>query len=290
MKVKYQSLSKSLKILSAIALMALIFSACSSKKTASKPDAYTGATASGVSATATPAQLAATYTGWENLYAPFSMHVTSPLSFSFSGRATMIKDKAINLSLRILGMEVGVLYVDNDSLIAVDKYDKVYVSLPLTSLSAKTPLTLGDIQSILLGQAIYPGQGTLNQIEAVDKLFSRSSIESQSIFTPKKAAKGVTWYLMADNEPCLTQLTVEPDGLSPFNAYFSDFKPTEAGTVAQEMQVDGAIGKKKVEFELKWNMGKAQWNGQRTIAKPDTRGLKPLDTEKLLRTASSQKL
>ena len=105
-------------------------------------------------------ELAGSCNEWTSFYAPFSFRLSKPANFSFSGRATMVYGEAINLSMRILGMEVGVVYIDNDSAIVLDKYHKYYLSLPLSSVTARTSITLSDIQSIMLGQPVYPGKRT----------------------------------------------------------------------------------------------------------------------------------
>lgn len=234
------------------------------------------------------AELAGSCNEWESFYAPFSFRLSKPANFSFSGRATMVYGKAINLSMRILGMEVGVVYIDNDSAIVLDKYHKYYLSLPLSSVTARTSVTLSDIQSIMLGQPVYPGKGPLSRIKNPGELFSQSQSGNRLILTPRKSPKGATWYLTLAPGPQLSSITVEPDGLAPFVATFSDIVSSVAGSVASDINVTGSVGKKELDAEIEWNMNRAEWNGSRTVDKPSYKGYKKLDINEMLKALKNK--
>lgn len=91
--------------------------------------------------------------GWHILYAPVKISVQQPVALSSSGRATMVRDSLVHISLRILGMEIAQLRATTDSVWVVDKYHKIYSSMPLAGLSAATGLSLADVQNLLLGRA-----------------------------------------------------------------------------------------------------------------------------------------
>jgi len=233
-------------------------------------------------------ELSNTYKDWTTFYAPFSIRISHPVSFSFSGRATMVKDKTVNMSLRVLGMEVGVIYIDADSAIVVDKFHKYYVSLPISSVTARTSITLSDIQSIMLGQAIYPGKGSLSKINDVESLFSSAEQGDNLILTPRRSPKGVTWYLTLDPGPVLRQIAVEPDGLKPFNATFRDIVSSMAGPVASEISITGTLGKKELNAEMEWTMNRAEWNTGREASKPSTKGYKRLEAADFIKAMSAK--
>lgn len=228
------------------------------------------------------AALANTYKPWTSLYAPFSMRLSKPMNFSFSGRATMERDKAILLSLRILGMEVGSVYIDNDSAFVADKFHRYLVAVPFSAVSARTQLTLPDLQSLLLGQAFFPGKGTIDTSKGAAQQFSPAHNGELTILTPRRMPEGATWYFTVDASPALTKLTVEPDGLDEFTVTFSDIAESLAGSVASDVRVQGAFKGKQLDATVEWNMGKAQWNGNRTCTKPDYSGYRRLSIAELL--------
>lgn len=234
------------------------------------------------------ADLASTYSHWTSLYAPFSMQLKQPLSFNVSGRATMVNGQAINLSLRVLGMEVAIVYVDTDSAYLVDKFHKQFVAEPLAALTSRTDITIADLQAILLGQAVYPGKGPLKESYKPQNLFSIAGEGDSWVMTPKKTRAGATWYFTVAPGPVLTGLTVEPRGLDPIVARFSDFATALAGNIAQEISVEGKYKTRRLDFTLEWNMGRAEWDSSRTASAPKLEGYRRLSIDQILKSLKSR--
>ncbi len=74
----------------------------------------------------------------------------------------MERDSVVSISLRapLMG-EVGRAEIDSDSILVVNKMKKTFVKEPLDSLLSKYPVSIGDVQSVLLGRVVLPGYGTL---------------------------------------------------------------------------------------------------------------------------------
>lgn len=248
----------------AVAVIAVTMEACSSHRSVSTPS--TPATPQTVNkrvkALDVPqvAALAETYTDWETFYAPFSFRATHPMSLSVSGRATMVRDSYINLSLRMLGFEVATIYVDSDSAFVADKYHKLLVVESLDRITARTGLTVGDIQDILMGRAFYPGRGTLCSIEFPESMFSPSTDGDYTVLTPRRIPSGASWFFTIDEYPALRSITVEPDGYSPFVAEYADICLSFPGALASEVTVTGNVAGKEIEALCQWNLDKARWN------------------------------
>lgn len=88
---------------------------------------------------------------WHDVYMPVKVKLNSPMSMSLSGRATIVRDSLVNISMRVLGMEVAVVNMTSDSLIMVDKYHKYLFAESLGKIMGSHKLSLGDIQDIMLG-------------------------------------------------------------------------------------------------------------------------------------------
>lgn len=241
---------------------------CSSKKTAGAPSQAAPAKRNPMVQT-----LAATYTPWTSVYAPVNVRLERPASFSFSARATMVYGKYVHLSLRVLGMEAGVVYVDNDSAYIIDKLHKKAVAAPMTELTRRTSITLADIQGILLGQAVYPGEGILADDNKVQTLFSVTTRDNgSSILTPRRTPGNVTWYLDINDLPALTAVNVDVEDTRMVTASFSGHTATPAGNVAASVSLDAEAAKQTVNASLDWNLDKAEWNGSRQASLPDLSG------------------
>ena len=231
------------------------------------------------------AALAENYSPWETFYVPFSMRISSPVNLSVSGRASMVRDEYIFLSMRMFGMEVATLYVDADSAFFADKYHKVLVAEPFAALSARTGLTLGDMQDILMGRAFYPGRGTLCSIDMPDLLFSPSDTEEDSLIrlTPRRIPAGALWYFTINQDPSLISITVEPDGYDPLSVTYSDLIfDTPSGSVASEVSIEASPGGYPISAFCRWDLKKARWNEPVSAPSLSFKGYKRANTAQLI--------
>lgn len=146
---------------------------------------------------------------WTTFYAPVTVDIDQPMSLAVSGRATMVNGKYIHLSMRLLGMEMAVMYVDADSAYILDKYHKYMFaeSLPKLLGDKYKNLKIGDLQKILLGQQNIPANNMVTVTPSgyvntpAGQVATRMSISAQ---TPRMdVAGGWEWsqYEAKWNEP-----------------------------------------------------------------------------------------
>lgn len=159
---------------------------------------------------------------WEDFYAPVSVNISAGGEMSASGRLTMLRGKGIFLSIRALGIEGGIVCINQDSIFAVDKVNKVFVADDYASVLGKYELTLENLQDILLGRTFMPtnsldsitwgivDNGTLNAVQ-FDMPDSAKAICSYSkranangIEMPSSAS--IQPYVPDKNEPSLSLL------------------------------------------------------------------------------------
>ena len=153
------SLHKSL-ILIPLVFLALLLAGCGSSKKSGKSNEYspeTGSVTPGAVSTDDCRQVLANYGLWQRLKTPVTLRLYSPKSVSISGNAVMERGKSIMISLRFLGMEIGSLYVTNDSIQIIDKFNKRYVKEPLAQLLAGFPVNISNVQDLLLGRPFLLG-------------------------------------------------------------------------------------------------------------------------------------
>lgn len=205
--------------------------------------------------------LASSYSEWNDLYIPVKLELTSPKRFSVSGRATMVRNKSILISLRVFGMEVGSLYVTGDSVFAAEKIHKYYIAESLDKVLAGMPVTINDVQDMLLGRAFLLGSGTLSSGD-----YGKTSLASESgiwTITPKKQLSGVSYtFGISDESNAVTSLTASRDNaVLPVSCrYSSPVAETGAGTIARETSVSGTLGKHGIAATLRWSVDEAKWN------------------------------
>lgn len=259
------------------AAAALIMAACGTKKSAVPATVDTASTE--VTATSTPAQryaaMTAAYGLWHDVQMPVRATLRSPMSLSASGRLTMVRDSLVHMSLRVLGMEVAVVRATRDSVMVVDKFHRYVLSVGMDALTARTGMTLLDVQCALLGRAFTPGNGDATPRMA--SMFSLSEQGGELHIAPAREPQAFSWSMTAatlsDGRVALTGLEVQPRGHSAATcAYTPAASLTAAGAVASALDMNATVAKKKLSARLQYTLGEARWNGFAAPAAPSLRG------------------
>ncbi|MDE6490556.1 MAG: DUF4292 domain-containing protein [Muribaculaceae bacterium] len=89
---------------------------------------------------------------WTTFSAPVKIQLESPKKFSISGRATLVRDQSIYISLRMLGMEVGTVYVTPDSVFATEKLHRYILRESLTKVLDGRDIPFAELQDLLIGE------------------------------------------------------------------------------------------------------------------------------------------
>lgn len=208
-------------------------------------------------------QLTGTYDTWTDLYVPVTLRLESPKPMSVSGRATMVNGKEIYISLRVLGMELGVIYINESKMYAVDKIHKQYVEQDLGSLLSGVDVTISDVQSILLGRITSFGKGTITAADADD--FEFLSADNDWILTPVKQFKGTELnYIATKTDPPVLKDISLRTVKSVLDCSYTDMTDTPAGAVASTLNMLTSLNKTDVRASIEWNMKEAKWNEGRT--------------------------
>lgn len=247
-------------------IIALILSSCHSQKTIQRPGAGpTSLPASTASTTELFEQITGTYNTWTDLYAPITLQLEAPKQFAVSGRATMVNGKEIYISLRMLGMELGVIYINEQKVYAVDKIHKQYIEEDLDRLLGGVEVTISDVQNILLGRVTNFGKGSISMEDA--ESFTFLSADDRWILTPVKQIKGAELNYIATKTapPVLNDISLRIPGKGVLDCSYADFTVTPAGTVAAMMTLLAPIDKTEARASIEWNLGDAKWNEGRTV-------------------------
>ena len=113
--------------------------------------------------------LCGSYAEWEDVQIPVRATLTSKNGLTCSGKAALKRGEWISISLRMLGFEVASVWIDRDSVHAVDRYHKIYLSESIARVMGNAGVTLTDIQDILMGRAFIAGPqgGTLSDLSLI---------------------------------------------------------------------------------------------------------------------------
>ncbi len=275
-----------------ITLGLMVMTACSSNKSNVKTDyqntdtTVPQAATSSVSTKTVYEQLVAGYKDWTDVQMPVKLALSSPKSFSFSGRMSMVKGKDILLSFRVLGMEVANVYVDADSIYAVDKYHKYFCSESLANVFKKASIT--DVQNLLMGRAVIFGEGILTS-----KMYSKVNVQAEESswrVSPKTQLSNFDYsYLVDDNngEASVSQLEATITGQTPATCTYSSPTETDAGLVAKSATINATMGKQNIIASLEWTLRSAKWNEGKTNTWSRPSGYQRIEAKNILKIFNS---
>lgn len=230
------------------------------------------------------------YPEWSQVRLPIRVSIDGAASFSLSGRATIIRNEAISISFRMIGMEVAKAYIDSDSVLIADKYHKVLFAESVAKVSKSTGVILANIQDILLGIPAIVGATSLSEsgVKAlkVDPLFPATG---QNEYLVSASGKFDYSYIAAfiGESINIRELAIAPSGRPSFVCQYSEAAHTPAGMLNASARIDTEINGKPLKAEVKWDFDKAEWNGQYTAERVRTKGYRVINATDILKLAGS---
>lgn len=203
--------------------------------------------------------LTQSWKAWTDLEVSAKVQITSPTKLNGAGKVYMKRNEWISVSVRMLGFEVATLWVDNDSVVAIDKFHKKYLSESVASIFGTAGVSVGDIQDMLLGRAFLVGKGTATT--SFRGMFDLREAENGWYILPKKQPSNYTYGFLASltaNE--LRGAAIDVDGFGSVSANYSDyFESRTCGWFAQSVSIENSRGK-KIAATLKWDLNGAKFN------------------------------
>ncbi len=200
------------------------------------------------------------YHEWECVEVPVKLSIKAPSTFSLSGKAYMKRGKDIMLSLRFMGLEVAMLYVDKDSIYVSDKVHKYYVAEKIGNVLSGCDVSVGDIQDFLIGRAFTLGSGTLAYGQR-KKVSLEDAGDCWLIIPREKAAAGTEYGFSVRNaDNSLAGLVVSVPGVEPVNVAYSENVKTLAGWLADKVRFGAVVNDKAIDVEIDWTFSRAAWN------------------------------
>ena len=133
------------------------------------------------------------YGDWTDVSMPVKIELQAPKRFSVSGKASMVRGKSLDFSLRFLGMEVASLKADRDSVYVLYKLEKIAFAESIARISEAYGFDLEDLQCLLLGRMFVPGKGQAPVSAAASFLCSLASDGAKWYAEPKKQTRGAHW-------------------------------------------------------------------------------------------------
>ncbi len=198
---------------------------------------------------------------WTGVKLPFTARIDG-VKMSMSGTAYIVRDQEIYLSVRFLGMEVGVVSITPSTVTVVDKYHRIYLQEPVDRLTDIFPLTLGNIQDLLLGHCFIPGKDVSAGGKNLRNDMKLDAFGDQWTASPRKlkgSLSDLVCVFIFDNTS-LRKLEAAI-GDSELNVTYGDTESTgdpSGAAFASSATLSLPTSKKEYGGEIKWNLRKAE--------------------------------
>lgn len=264
-----------------IIITAALAASCGSSKqgAAATPGAQTPAPATKGAAEA----LLSTYRNdWTSLSMPLSVKLRSPKRLSASGTLTMTRGEDITISMRMLGFELAVLYINGDSILALDKLHKYYIAESVSDLLGGFPATVGNLQDLILGHVFLLGENAVGKSD-----LGKFRIDSGSgdwFLAPVRQPRNVSYsFAIPDGALCIAT-TSAAVGSRPITCTYGEYlADTPAGSVTSSLSIKASGSKHSIEAEMELRPDKAKWNGGSSRKVTVPRGYTRIEASKLLK-------
>ena len=197
--------------------------------------------------------------GWTTMKANGHISVKGgSKSFSSGMHVRMVRDQIIYISLRpVLGIEVGRLIIREDSLIVVNKLQKLYLAEKVSLLTAGLPATVSMMQDMFLGRPHIVGEGTLNASRKSMAVVAEEDGKRQIL--PANQPKDFTYSFTYDADSHILSLDVKLNkGDGAYCMTYGDVRRTLAGNVAHNLKFATDINGKS--FGLDMDYDQITWN------------------------------
>lgn len=197
--------------------------------------------------------------GWNTMKANGHLSVSGGgKSFSSAMQVRMVRDHIIYISLRpLLGIEVGRLIIRNDSLIVVNKLQKLYLAEKVSMLTAGLPATVSMMQDMFLGRPHIVGQGTLNSSRR--SLVKVNESDDKLQIQPTSQPNDFSYTFTYDANGHILSLNVAlTKGSGAYSMAYNDVQRTQAGNIAHGLNFTTDINGK--QFGLDMNYDRITWN------------------------------
>ncbi len=137
------------------------------------------------------------HSAWTDIEVPISIDISSPVNFNISGRAKMINGKSVDISLRMLGFEVGRLYINADSVFGYIKMSKTGIAESLGDLTAQIPINISNVQELLTGGLFLLGKTSLSDANEHDFIIEKE--DGGVVMTPRKQSDKFQYGFFVNN-------------------------------------------------------------------------------------------
>ncbi|MDE6485283.1 MAG: DUF4292 domain-containing protein [Duncaniella sp.] len=183
---------------------------------------------------------------------PVSVEITAPARAKISGNLYMASSRYIYFSARFLGMEVGSIMITPDSIYGKIKPGKMYLAEPVSALTEMLPVTLNQIQELMMGRVVLPGYQSIDKNAAASCSYSIE--QDYWTITPARLPRDFDMkYVMSTDANTMRGLIAEVKGKATASMVMADYAVTSLGDLPASVSIDAANGDKAYGLKIEYN-------------------------------------
>ncbi len=208
-----------------------------------------------------PLTAAAAAKEWTDFSASGNITVGTSSTLSSSMQIKMVRGKSISISIRpILGIEMGKLFIDKDSVTIVDKYHSIYMRESVSQFLGND-IGLNALQNLLLSRPFDLNEGGFSVINAHNFTATAPDSDNEWEMRPKAAISSAFSYYFKMLENNISKFYVTLSNGRMYALNFTDYKQVSGDTVASDInariEVSGTIVQLDIRYSksLRWNSG-----------------------------------
>lgn len=206
-------------------------------------------------------KIVSSYKDWTTFKASGKVTIGGTKTFSSSMQLMMVKGKCISISIKpMLGIELGKIYITNDSVIVLNKMEKYYIAENLKMISNGIPLNIDDMQNIFLARMFELGKGTITaDAQTVESITPASDGMMCVKLAPKDL--GLNYTFTVKGNGAVRSLMISFNGsISDFFVNYYDFKATDYGKIADTIEVTSRVGNGDMSLKFEYDPMYVEWD------------------------------
>ncbi len=205
-----------------------------------------------------PLTAAAAAKDWTDFSASGNISISTSSSLSSAMQLKMVRGKSISISIRpILGIEMGKLFIDKDSVTLVDKYHSIYMRESVSQFLGDG-IGLNALQDLLLSRPFDLSEGSLTTSNAYHFTATAPDEDDMWEMRPVTTTPLFSYFFnMFENNISKFNVTLN-DGQS-YALNFDNYKQVGDGTVASSINARVAVGGMAVQLDIRYTKS-LRWN------------------------------
>ena len=204
-----------------------------------------------------PLTVAKAATEWTDFTASGNITVSTTSSLSSAIQLKMVRGKSVSISIRpLLGIEMGKLFIDADSVTIVDKYHSIYMRESVKQFLG-SDMRIEALQNLLLSRPFSIVDGAINSVNAYNFTATAPDANGKWEMHPADSNSLFSYFFkMADNN--VSQLKVTVNNGQSYSLNYSTFKPFSTKIIATE--INASVAFSGVNAKLNIHYSKANWD------------------------------